>query len=114
MHLLPSRIKPKSRPCRQFYNMPRLFRLSLNIENLSLIDREEETWTCAALPRSLRKLTHAHCTFFVNVLMISQNIKFKPIYKRSKTFTLPLWVANPLRLCNRLRTKVKTWLNLLQ
>lgn len=39
--------------------------------------------------------------------MISQNIKFKPIYKRSKTFTLPLWVANPLRLCNRLRTKVK-------
>lgn len=39
--------------------------------------------------------------------MISQNIKFKPIYKRSKTFTLPLWVANPLRLCNRLRTKVR-------
>ena len=46
--------------------------------------------------------------------MISQNIKFKPIYKRSKTFTLPLWVANPLRLCDRLRTKVRIWLNLLQ
>ena len=46
--------------------------------------------------------------------MIGQNINFKPIYKRSKTFTLPLWVANPLRLCNRLRTKVRIWLNLLQ
>ena len=46
--------------------------------------------------------------------MISQNIKFKPIYNRSKTFTLPLWVANPLRLCNRPRTKVSIWLNLLQ
>ena len=39
--------------------------------------------------------------------MISQNIKFKPIYNRSKTFTLPFWVASPLRLCNRLRTKVR-------
>lgn len=43
--------------------------------------------------------------------MISQNIRFKPIYKRSKTITLPLWVANPLRLCKRLRTKVRIWLS---
>lgn len=71
-------------------------------------------WTCGESNAGLARLFHTHCTFFVNVLMISQNIKFKPIYKRSKTFTLPLWVANPLRLCNRLRTKVKTWLNLLQ
>ena len=117
MHLLPSRIKTKYRPYKQFYNMLRLPKLSLSIEDASsnrLISGGRGTWTIWDSNPSLRKLTHAHCTFFANALMISQNIKFKPIYKRSKTFTLPLWVANPLRLYNRLRTKVSIWLNLLQ
>ena len=34
----------------------------------------------------------------VNVVMISQNIRFKAILSRSKTFSLLLWVANPLKL----------------
>nr|DAE31669.1 MAG TPA: hypothetical protein [virus sp. ctBM815] len=31
-------------------------------------------WTCAESNRGLARLFHTHCTFFVNVLMISQNI----------------------------------------
>ena len=35
---------------------------------------------------------------FVNVKMISQNIRFKAILSHFKTFSLLLWVANPLKL----------------
>ena len=34
----------------------------------------------------------------VNVLMISQNIRFKAILSHSDAFSLLLWVANPLKL----------------
>nr|DAG60310.1 MAG TPA: hypothetical protein [Caudoviricetes sp.] len=72
MYLLPSRIKTKYRPYKQFYNMLRLPK-----RNLSAGGRR--TWTIWDSNPSLRKLTHTHCTFFVNVPMISQNIRFKPL-----------------------------------
>ncbi len=33
----------------------------------------------------------------VNVVMISQNIRFKAVFSHSETFSLLLWVANPLK-----------------
>ena len=33
----------------------------------------------------------------VNVVMISQNIRFKAVLRRSETFSLLSWVANPLK-----------------
>nr|DAH55003.1 MAG TPA: hypothetical protein [Caudoviricetes sp.]DAH97360.1 MAG TPA: hypothetical protein [Bacteriophage sp.] len=77
MYLLPSRIKTKYRPYKQFYNMLRLSKRSLGIEDAAsnrLIARRRGTWTIWDSNPSLRKLTHTHCTFFVNVLMISQDI----------------------------------------
>nr|DAO24030.1 MAG TPA: hypothetical protein [Caudoviricetes sp.] len=38
MYLLPSRIKTKYRPYRQFYNIPRLSKRSLSVEEVLLID----------------------------------------------------------------------------
>lgn len=32
----------------------------------------------------------------VNVPMISQNIRFKPVYLRSKTLSVALWLITPL------------------
>ena len=39
---------------------------------------------------------------FVNVLMISKNIRFKAIYVRSKTFIYMCWLAIPTRVYARL------------
>ena len=76
MYLLPSRIKTKYRPYKQFYNMLRLSKRSLSVEEAPLIDLSQggRTWTIWDSNPSLRKLTHTHCTIFVNVLMISQDI----------------------------------------
>ena len=47
----------------------------------------------------------------VNVLMIGQNIRFKPVYLRSKTFLRHSWLITPLGdiLCLR---ALKTWLKI--
>ena len=46
-------------------------------------------------------LRHAKI-LLVNVKMISQNIRFKAIYKLSDAFSMLLWVANPLKHVKRL------------
>ena len=50
--------------------------------------------------RGIRILVFAFCIIhtktLVNVLMISQNIRFKAIYVRSKTFICIYWLAIPI------------------
>ncbi len=48
-------------------------------------------------------LRHAKI-LFVNVLMISQNIRFKAILSHSDAFSIFLWVADPLKHIKRLET----------
>ena len=40
----------------------------------------------------------------VNVPMISQNIRFKPVYLRSKTLSATLWLITPQVRTNALET----------
>ena len=47
----------------------------------------------------------------VNVPMISQNIRFKPVYLRSKTLSATLWLITPQVRTNALET-LKTWLKI--
>lgn len=42
--------------------------------------------------------------YIVNVLMISQNTRFKAILSHSDAFSTLLWVANPLKHIERLET----------
>ena len=48
-------------------------------------------------------LRHAKI-LFVNVLMISQNTRFKAILSHSDAFSTLLWVAGPLKHIERLET----------
>ena len=48
-------------------------------------------------PSSEQRTSHTLRFFFVNVLMISQNIRFKAILRLSDAFLTLLWVADPLK-----------------
>ena len=49
--------------------------------------------------------------FFVNVLMISQNIRFKPLQSRSKALSAASWLITPLISYNA-SERIKTWLKI--
>ena len=70
MYLLPSRIKTKYRPYKQFYNMLRLPKRNLSVGRRNVDDLGLE-------PKS-PKINSYTLYILVNVPMISQNIRFKP------------------------------------
>lgn len=120
----------QTRPCRQFYNMPRLptfFANEFVFQNTYCID---SFTTCPGYPRGIyaiaQRRNHVDVSgveplskqiisytlyILVNVPMISQNIRFKSFQMRSKTFLRHLWLITPLGdiLCLR---ALKTWLKI--
>lgn len=92
----------QTRPCRQFYNMPRLlFRMNtlaggVDVSGVEPLSRQIISYTPYIL---------------VNVPMISQNIRFKPFQVRSKAFLRHSWLITPLGdiLCLR---ALKIWLKI--
>lgn len=92
----------QTRPCRQFYNMSRLlFRLNtpeggVDVRGVEPLSKQIISYTLYIL---------------VNVPMISQNIRFKPLQVRSKTFLRHSWLITPFGdiLCLR---ALKTWLKI--
>lgn len=107
----------QTRPCRQFYNMPRLSKLSLSVgySYNRLIAGGKKNCGRERSRTAVQTDYFIHTVhFFVNVLMISQNIRFKPFYVRSKTFLRHSWLITPLGdiLCLRaLRIWLKTYRN---
>ena len=78
------------------HNSFRVSTLRIIYTNLDLVDL-----------RGFEPLSEQHILghakiLFVNVLMISQNIRFKAILKPSKAFYRSLWLAIPLRPNKRL------------
>lgn len=120
----------QTRPCRQFYNMPRLptfFANEFVFQNTYCID---SFTTCPGYPSGIyaiaQKRNHVDVSgveplskqiisytlyILVNVPMISQNIRFKPFYVRSKAFLRHSWLITPLGDILCLRT-LKTWLKI--
>lgn len=118
----------QTRPCRQFYNMPRLptfFANEFVFQNTYCID---SFTTCPGYPRGIyaiaqrrnhvdvrgveplsKQIISYTLYILVNVPMISQNIRFKPFQVRSKTFLRHSRLITPLGdiLCLR---ALKTWL----
>lgn len=119
----------QTRPCRQFYNMPRLPRFrerkcalshSEHINhrqfcNMSRLLFRLNTPAGGVDVRGVEPLSKQIISYtlyiLVNVPMISQNIRFKPLQVRSKTFLRHLWLITPLGdiLCLR---ALKTWLKI--
>lgn len=120
----------QTRPCRQFYNMPRLptfFANEFVFQNTYCID---SFTTCPGYSRGIyaiaqrgnhvdvsgveplsKQIISYTLYILVNVPMISQNIRFKPFQVRSKTFLRHSWLITPLGdiLCLR---ALKTWLKI--
>ena len=114
MYLLPSRIKTKSRPYRQFYNMPRLSKRSQNMEkepSSGFIALGRGTVDVrGSAPRS-PKINSYTLYILVNVPMISQNIRFKPLQSRSKALSAASWLITPL-ISYGASERIKTWLKI--
>lgn len=92
----------QTRPCRQFYNMPRLlFRLNtpaggVDVRGVEPLSKQIISYTLYIL---------------VNVPMISQNIRFKPPQSRSKALSAASWLITPLISYNA-SERIKTWLKI--
>lgn len=117
----------QTRPCRQFYNMPRLptffanesvfqntysIRQFYNISGLMFRLNTPEGGVDVRGVEPLSKQIISYTLYIlVNVPMISQNIRFKPFQVRSKTFLRRSWLITPLGdiLCLR---ALKTWLKI--
>ena len=120
----------QTRPCRQFYNMPRLptfFANEFVFQNTYCIDsfitypgypsgiyaiaqKRNHVDVSGVEPLS-RQIISYTLYILVNVPMISQNIRFKPFQVRSKAFLRHSWLITPLGdiLCLR---ALKTWLKI--
>ena len=88
----------------QSQNMPKLY-IFIRIKTYRTV------WTCGESNAGLARLFHTHCTFLVNVLMISQNIRFKPLQSRSKALSAASWLITPLISYNA-SERIKTWLKI--
>lgn len=119
----------QTRPCRQFYNMPRLPTFSRTKMCLSHSEhiKHRQFYNMSRLlfrlntpeggvdVRGVEPLSKQIISYtlyiLVNVPMISQNIRFKPFQVRSKTFLRHSWLITPLGdiLCLR---ALKTWLKI--
>ena len=58
-----------------------------------------------------KQITSYTLYILVNVLMISQNIRFKPLQSRSKAFSAASWLITPLISYNA-SERIKTWLKI--
>ena len=95
----------QTRPCRQFYNMPRLHTFSLtNLCSVIHVDVR------GVEPLS-RQIISYTLYILVNVLMISQNIRFKPLHSRSKALLAASWLITPLISYNA-SERIKIWLKI--
>lgn len=104
----------QTRPCRQFYNMPRLPTFSRTNSCSVILEhiKNRQFYNISRLLfrlntpaggvdvrgfEPLSKQTISYTLYIlVNVLMIGQNIRFKPVYLRSKTFLRHSWLITPL------------------
>ena len=93
----------QTRPYRQFYNMSRLLK-----RNLSVLRRNVDVRGVEPLSRQIISYT---LYILVNVLMISQNIRFKPLQSRSKALLAASWLITPLISYNA-SERIKTWLKI--
>lgn len=104
----------QTRPCRQFYNMPRLPKRSLSIEDASsnkLITGGRRTVDVSGVEPLSKQIISYTLYILVNVLMISQNIRFKPLQSRSKAFSAASWLITPL-ISYDASERIKTWLKI--
>jgi len=93
----------QTRPYRQFYNMSRLLK-----RNLSVLRRNVDVRGVEPLSKQIISYT---LYILVNVLMISQNIRFKPLQSRSKALSAASWLITPLISYNA-SERIKTWLKI--
>lgn len=119
----------QTRPCRQFYNMPRLPRFrerkcalshSEHINhrqfyNMSRLLFRLNTPEGGVDVRGIEPLSKQIISYtlyiLVNVPMISQNIRFKPLQSRSKALSAASWLITPLISYNA-SERIKTWLKI--
>lgn len=104
----------QTRPYRQFYNMPRLPKRSLSIEDASsnkLITWGRRTVDVRGVEPLSKQIISYTLYILVNVLMISQNIRFKPLQSRSKALSAASWLITPLISYNA-SERIKTWLKI--
>lgn len=117
----------QTRPCRQFYNMPRLptfFANEFVFYNTYCIRQfYNMSWLMFRLNipaggvdvRGVEPLSKQIISYtlyiLVNILMISQNIRFKPLQSRSKALSAASWLITPLISYNA-SERIKTWLKI--
>lgn len=103
----------QTRPCRQFYNMPRLSKRSLSVKNTPnrLIAGGGETVDVSGVEPLSRQIISYTLYILVNVPMISQNIRFKPLQSRSKALSAASWSITPL-ISYGASERIKTWLKI--
>ena len=93
----------QTRPYRQFYNMSRLLK-----RNLSVLRRNVDVRGVEPLSKQIISYT---LYILVNVLMISQNIRFKPLKSRSQALSAASWLITPLISYNA-SERIKKWLKI--
>lgn len=103
MYLSPLTIKARTCPYKQFYNMLRLPKRNLSVGRRNVDMRRVERRSCQIISYTLYIL--------VNVPMISQNIRFKPLQSRSKALSAASWLITPL-ISYGASERIKTWLKI--
>lgn len=104
----------QTRPCRQFYNMPRLSKRSQNMEeepSIGFIALGRGTVDVSGVEPLSRQIISYTLYILVNVPMISQNIRFKPLQSRSKALSAASWLITPL-ISYGASERIKTWLKI--
>ena len=104
----------QTRPCRQFYNMPRLSRMESKHRGYTsnrLIAGGRRTVDVSGVEPLSKQIISYTLYILVNVLMISQNIRFKPLQSRSKALSAASWLITPLISYNA-SERIKTWLKI--
>lgn len=103
----------QTRPYRQFYNMPRLSKRSLSVKNTPnrLIAGGRKTVDVSGVEPLSRQIISYTLYILVNVPMISQNIRFKPLQSRSKALSAASWLITPL-ISYGASERIKTWLKI--
>ena len=94
----------QTRPCRKFYNIPRLSKWNLHKRRGCPVDVR------GVEPLSKQIISYT-LYILVNVPMISQNIRFKPLQSRSKALSAASWLITPL-ISYGASERIKTWLKI--
>lgn len=104
----------QTRPCRRFYNMPRLSKRSQNMEeepSSGFIALGRGTVDVSGVEPLSKQIISYTLYILVNVPMISQNIRFKPLQSRSKALSAASWLITPL-ISYGASERIKTWLKI--